>query len=275
MKHNSKTLFGLLLFLTTNLFGQDYDMLTKNEWMSTSSGFQKHYLFTFSEGKIKSEFIQSDWSKYIFDKGQIFIYNNDHVIYKKELDQIKEMGIQNATKSDTAIFQIVTLDKDSLVLEPKNLRARELSYYYNRRTFRLDSNSFDTNRTVKFYNRQLSYQKVNFDSLTLNYFDKSIIRIDSKGNYSIKKGAEGNKKKSKIQRLTSGQFDQLLELLYKSNINYFKTPDRFEWRTIKDYKGLKLKLVDKGESIKISTDYNDIPWTIKPIVDFMVALNKD
>ncbi len=273
MTYSFKTTFVFLLLLTTNLFGQDYDLLTKNEWLSTSNGFQKHYLFTFNNGKIKSEF-GSDWSKYKLDKGEIFVFNNDQIIYKEQYDKIsKEMDIQGGPSTDTAIFNIKKLDNDSIVLEPKNLRARELSYWYNRRTFRLDSNSYKTNRPVKFYNRQLSYQKVNFDSLSLDYFGKSLISIDSKGNYSIKKGTDA-RKKSKVRQMTSGQFDQLLNLLYKSNIKYFKKPDKFEFR-IRDWKRLKFKLVDKGESIKINTDYNEIPWTLKPIVDFMVALNKD
>jgi len=275
MTNNSKTIFVFLFFLTTNLLGQDYDLLAKNEWMSTSLGFQKHYLFTFNDGRIKSEFSQSDWSRYILDTEHIFVFNNDHVIYRKEFDQIsKEIGIQNATKPDTAIFKIKRLDNDSIILEPKNVRARELSYYYNRRTFRLDSNSFKTNTEIKLYNRQLSYQEVQIDCLVLDYFDNVKVAIDSKGNYTIKKIHKKNKNKPKIEQLTLKQYDQLLELIYKSNINYFKSPDKFEWR-IRDWKGLKLKLIDKGEYINISTDDTEVPWTIKPLVDFMVELSKD
>lgn len=266
--------FLFLCFLTSNLFGQNYDFLTKNEWLSTSRGFQKHYLFKFNGGKIKSEFSPSDWSKYVLDKEHLLVYNNDHITYKSEYDQISKMGIPFDVHPDTAIFKINVLDNDSMILEPLNLRARELSYYYNRRTFSLDSNSFKTSLTLKFYNRRLSFEKIKFDSLLINDFDSSIMRIDNKGYCTITEKGKTNGNKLKAFQMTQEQLERFLNLVNESNLNSFKSPNKFEWR-IKEWKGLKLELFDSGESIKISTDYNDVPWTIRPLVDFMVGLNSD
>lgn len=269
-----KTIFVFLCLLTNNLFGQNYDFLTRNEWLSTSRGFQKHYLFKFNDGEIKSEFSQSDWSKYILDKERLSVYNNDHITYKKEYDQISKMGIPFDVHLDTAIFKIKILDNDSMILEPLNLRARELSYYYNRRTFLLDSNSFKTNLTLKFYNRQLSFEQIKFDSLLINDFERSIMRIDNKGHYTITEKDKRNRNKLKTFQMTQEQLERFLDLMNKSNLNSFKSADKFEWR-IKDWNGLKLELFTSGESIKISTDYNAVPWTVRPLVDFISSLDGD
>jgi hypothetical protein len=274
MKYSHWTILVLFILLTTNLLAQDnLELLTNHQWLSTSRGFHKNYLFEFNEGKIKSEFSAPDWSKYILKSGQLTIYNNDNVVYKDVYQNLPKDFNVDMSPYDTARFNIIKLDIDSLILEPINLRAREISYYFNRRTFKKDSTSTKNPGMVKFYNRKLSYQNIQFDSLVLTDAYKTIT-IDFKGNYVVK---WTNKSKHRVKLISREQLDNLNELIDKSNIAYFKTVDVFEHRVdikgIREWKKLILRINNKNESFQVKTDYKEIPWTIKPVIDFIEGLN--
>ncbi len=273
MTFSTATIQMLFSLIAINVVAQNNsNLLTDHEWLSTSTGFHKHYLFQFSQGKIESEFDRSGWRRYILKNGQIIIYTNDSLTHKYSYDPVSKESTIDKSIYDSALFKINKLDTDSLILEPITLRARELSYFLNRETFRKDSTSLINPRMVKFYSRELSYKKFEFDSLVLNY-TKRTITIDHKGNYKLQ---QEDGRKPKIRVINRKQLDTLVKLINESNIEYFKSATVFDNRVdiegTRTWKKLVLAITNKDGSIQIKTDYKDVPWTIKPLVNFIEGI---
>lgn len=262
-----KFLFLLLIpFVSFVGLAQNYNAQIEGEWLLPATKKYNSGLIKLKEGKFQAEFFRQ--TNYLFKENYLTIYADDPIAYAPEYEEIRKKGYY--TKIDTLSFTLKKVDSDSLVLEADNLSAKEFVYYLSTIL------SYDSTKKVnplKLYRRELSFKKIEFDSIQLSV-SNSTLTIDNTGNYFIK---SSKKKSTKSRQLARSKYKRFNNYLYISNIESFKIPPRL--RVGYNEQGDKLILFKNSESIRIDLsrksshgDFWEIPWTLKPLFDFLNSL---